>query len=481
MVDSEFIKKIGFKPSREFGEALKVGKHLFSLRTYSLLEIESELRKMLPKPKIEMGESKPFSKAIDVETEDEIENLKSVERNMVGLMKCPVVLRGAIMPDACPAGSAEATIPVGGVIEVDNAIIPAAHSADICCSMRATFFTSEKSPSEILDVAMKSSRFGAGGRAGIDWVDHDVLKENIWDNKFLSGLEAYAYSHLGTCGASNHFLTVGSFRVTGETLFRLLKNGHDDKAEKLAQFLDKTVYCVVTHFGSRGFGAQIYKKGVKEAEKQTNRIAKNIPKACQWIPYDSENGKEYWEALQYSARWTKANHEVIHDSVMKKSKSEVITSFGNEHNFVFRRGNSFFHAKGSTPAQKGEIGIIPMNMRDGILLTIGKGNEEFLSFAPHGAGRNLSRTKMKSRIENESSELENQVDGLDIRWYSGKPDISETAIAYKSADKVIEQIEKYELSEIFGIIKPYGCIMAGEQEQTWKKKKNTNQKQTKAG
>ena len=58
---------------------------------------------------------------------------------MSELLKVPVISQGAVMPDACPAGMHEATIPVGGAIAVENAIIPSAHSADVCCSMFASF------------------------------------------------------------------------------------------------------------------------------------------------------------------------------------------------------------------------------------------------------------------------------------------------------------------------------------------------------
>ncbi|MDT9702579.1 hypothetical protein, partial [Streptomyces sp. P17] len=72
------------------------------------------------------------------------------------LMRTPTIVRGAVMPDACPSGSAPGTIPVGGVVATRDAIHPGFHSADICCSMAVSFFEDDMNPSALLDIAMKA-------------------------------------------------------------------------------------------------------------------------------------------------------------------------------------------------------------------------------------------------------------------------------------------------------------------------------------
>jgi len=119
-------------------------------------------------------------------------------------------------------------------------------------------------------------------------------------------------------------------------------------------------------------------------------------------------------------------------------------------------------------------------MAEPILIVLGKDNPDCLSFAPHGAGRNLSRTALKKRFyaETRSNDpkaielaIDNATKGLDIRWYCGKPDLSESPIAYKNADQVKAQIEQFDLAEIVAEIQPLGCIMAGEDEIPWWKRK----------
>src|SRR3546814_2311088 len=83
---------------------------------------------------------------------------------MVELMRVPTIVAGAVLPDACPAGSAPGTIPVGGVAAAKNAIHPGMHSADICCSMAFTNLGSTD-PRQVLDAAMGLTHFGGGGRS----------------------------------------------------------------------------------------------------------------------------------------------------------------------------------------------------------------------------------------------------------------------------------------------------------------------------
>ena len=78
------------------------------------------------------------------------------------VLRTPVALEGVVMPDACPAGSV-GTIPVGGVVAIDDAIVPGMHSADICCSLMATVFDNS-TPAQVMEAAHQSTHFGWGRR-----------------------------------------------------------------------------------------------------------------------------------------------------------------------------------------------------------------------------------------------------------------------------------------------------------------------------
>ena len=357
-----------------------------------------------PEPKVKMREKPaPLAEAIIGETKEEKENVAKVRDKMHQLLKVPVISRGAVMPDACPTGPQPAVIPVGGVIAVENAIIPSAHSADICCSMFATFYEARTDVANELDSLVSSTRFGPGGRHYDDLVSHPVLDEDVWDNPFLSGLRERGVVHIADQGDGNHFAFLGEITVDEALVEKLRKTGYGVLASQLEPPLEasetdcrkmrqpRTLRVLVTHHGSRSVGSHLYKRGQGVALKQTEKAGAHIPNAGAWIDANSDEGRHYWDALQYVSRWTKANHEAIHQRFLDRIGAEKIAAFGNEHNFVWKRGDMFMHGKGATPAWKDSggrplLGLIPLNMAEPILMVLGGNNEEFLSFAPHGAG-----------------------------------------------------------------------------------------------
>ncbi len=417
----------------------------------------------------------PLAEAIEPETPEEATNVMSARGRMLELLHVPIVKRGAIMPDACPAGGGHATIPVGGAIEVENAIIPGAHSADICCSMYASFFDSNHPVGEMMDHLFKTTHFGAGGRPRGQQMSSAVLDEPVWDNRFLSGLQSRARDFMGTQGDGNHFAYIGRIQFTDPQRAALEKAGYTELAEWIVR-REGRFNVLVTHHGSRGLGADVYKRGQIAARKWCDENAKDIPDAAAWLPGDSSEGRDYWDALQYVSRWTRENHVQIHAAFLRRLNQRGLVQIGNEHNFVWKRGDVFLHGKGATPAWTDAdgrplLGLIPLNMAREILLVLGSNNDSYLSFCPHGAGRNLSRSAMLRPYKDADGEIDparirkalaDTTAGLDIRWYNGAPDLSESPLGYKDATKVKAQIARFGLAEVVGEIHPQGCIMAGE-------------------
>src|SRR5690606_11021783 len=206
---------------------------------------------------------------------------------------------------------------------------------------------------------------------------------------------------------------------------------------------------VVTHHGSRSFGARLYKTGMRIAQNFAKDIApKGMDKNLAWIPFETQEGKDYWDALKIVRIWTKVNHYTIYDMVMDNlgmDGIDLLDRFWNEHNFVFKRGNLFYHAKGATPGWTDTYDrtLVPMNMAEPILVTRGTEVENGIGFLPHGAERNMSRTEFNKRYPDPKLP-----EGIDVRSFSGKVDTSELPQAYKNADEVKAQIQKYNLAEV---------------------------------
>ena len=466
-MNTKDLIKAGYRPGPQIDDMLAMIADLNSRGIISRKYIFKLLKREFgdPPPLFAMRE-KPAScsEAIHAENKEEKENLTKVRAKMAELLRAPIISGGALMPDACPTGPARADIPVGGVIAVENAIIPSAHSADICCSMFATFYQPRTTVEAELDALTTSTRFGPGGRHYDDLVHHPVLDEPIWENKFLKSLKERAIIHIADQGDGNHFCFIGELEITDELATQFQNAGHN-----LFPNYRGKIRALITHHGSRSLGSHLYKRGLDAAIKQTAKRADNIPREAAWLDADSPDGQDYWEALQYVSRWTRANHEAIHNRFLDRIGAEAVETIGNEHNFVWKRGTTYYHGKGATPAWKDDqdrplLGLIPLNMAEPILLVLGNDNPEFHSFAPHGAGRNLSRTallKQHRGADHRRHLIEHQARNIDLRWFNGKPDLSETPLAYKNPESIKKQIKQFNLATIVAEIKPLGTIMAG--------------------
>ena len=492
-IDGHDLLRMGWESGPELGDAIKRGNCLIESGMSKEDILSMDEFKNPPQKEVLFPSKNPkdLSIAMEPETKSNSTNYNYVISQMTELMKMPRILRGAVMPDACPSSGDKANITVGGAIVGDNAIFPGAHSADICCSMFISFFTSKKEISEMMDDLQSVTRFGRGCREEKDWVYHSILEEckSYKDNIFLKGNEKEAYAYMADQGDGNHFSYIGQVYVSQKFVDELVKNGYV-LGSHLQRFIGKKVYALVSHHGSRGLGSKVYKRGMKEAEKYCKKICKNVPKSALFLDYNTDIGSEYWDALQHIKRWTYANHQSIHNLFLNKSATYIMGNLWNEHNFVWKRGDHFYHGKGATPAWghfdgKKRFGIIPLNMGREILIVLGNDNEKYLSFAPHGAGRNVSRTTINRNFEiskgvfdkdKVKKSIEEQTKGLDIRWYCGNPDISETPMAYKDPSKVKKEIEKFELAEVISEVKPLGTIMAGDQPKPWENKRKKNKK-----
>jgi tRNA-splicing ligase RtcB len=403
---------------------------------------------------------------IRAEDAHEQDNIEKVAATMRELARTPVVRAAAIMPDACPSGPV-GTIPVGGVV-ASEAIHPGMHSADICCSMAISIFPGVE-PKALLDAVHAVTHFGPGGRPrGAQIKPSEATLSAFQQNPLLEQIISVGIDHFATQGDGNHFAYVGQMKSTGET-------------------------ALVTHHGSRAPGAKLYDRGMKIANKFREQLSPETHRENAWIPADSEEGEMYWSALQTIRQWTKENHYAIHDMTAEKLAAKVSDRFWNEHNFVFRKSDGlFYHGKGATPAfdnwaeDATDLTIIPLNMAEPILIVRGSNAAHGLGFSPHGAGRNFSRTAHMRRLGEEfgadsrglspnniAAVMERETSGLDARFFSGIPDISELPSAYKNAANVRSQIEHYGLAEIVDEVIPYGSIMAGDwqRDAPWRRGK----------
>ena len=455
-VTGDHLKDWGHRPGKQF-PALIERANAMLVEGFNLVHIRDALASEIPPAPVHLplqseGAVTCHENLVPADVDEE-DNLRKVRETMTAVLRTPTVVGGAIMPDACPAGPV-GMIPVGGVVAARNAIHPGMHSADICCSLMMTDL-GDADPAAVLDAAAGVTHFGAGGRRqGNRFTVSLELLDAFRSNPFLDGKRTVrqAQEHMGTQGDGNHFLFVGRSRATGRT-------------------------AMVTHHGSRGPGAALHKAGMETAERFRRQLSPETLKQNAWIPADTPEGEAYWEALQLIRRWTKANHNAIHQATVEVCGAVAGERIWNEHNFVFRRGDIYLHGKGATPAwgdyaaDATGLTLIPLNMAEPVLVVRGRDADRGLGFSPHGAGRNWSRSEHRRRMGAMSPDqlFARETAGLDVRFWAGGIDTSELPSSYKPAAVIARQIEAFDLARIEDRIDPHGCIMAGDLPRFWRK------------
>jgi tRNA-splicing ligase RtcB len=309
----------------------------------------------------------------------------------------PVAVAGALMPDAHLGYG----LPIGGVLATENAVIPYAVGVDIACRMKMTVLdlpvTWLESHRDQLVLALeRETRFGMGSQFGTrsdpDRTpprEHEVLDDD-WDvSPVTRHCKDKARVQLGTSGSGNHFVEFGTFTLAAEHAAGL---GLPAGAH----------LALLSHSGSRGTGAAVCDHYSKVAMSRCDGLPREM-RHLAWLPLDSHEGREYWEAMNLMGRYAAANHAVIHRHIARRLGAEVLIDVENHHNFAWEETHEIdsverrviVHRKGATPAADGVLGIIPGSMASPGFLVRGRGVAASLHSASHGAGRRMSRTKAR--------------------------------------------------------------------------------------
>ncbi len=308
----------------------------------------------------------------------------------------PVSVAGALMPDAHVGYG----LPIGGVLATDNAVIPYAVGVDIACRMKLTVLDLplrdlEQKQDRLARAIEAETRFGVGASFR-DRRAHDVLDADWSVSPITSRNKDRAWSQLGTSGSGNHFVEFGLFTAHGEIATRASLS---PSATGPSQLLPAGTYvALLSHSGSRGTGAAVCDHYSKLAFAQFAGLPNEL-KRLAWLSLDSQEGQEYWAAMELMGRYAAANHACIHRHVAENLGAAVLLDVENHHNFAWKERHVIdgvereviVHRKGATPAGQGVLGIIPGSMASPGFLVSGKGNAASLNSASHGAGRAMSR------------------------------------------------------------------------------------------
>ena len=169
---------------------------------------------------------------------------------------------------------------------------------------------------------------------------------------------------------------------------------------------------------------------------------------------DGESRDGYIHDMKIAQRWASLNRRKIGERICKAMGWTMENVFETIHNYL---GDDNIIRKSAISAKKGERVLIPLNMRDGSIIGVGKGNEDWNNSAPHGAGRLMSRAKARESID--LAAYEKSMEGIFTTSVS-KDTIDEAPFAYKSSKKIIEQIA--DTVDVVEVIKPVYNFKASE-------------------
>lgn len=324
-------------------------------------------------------------------------------------------------------------------------IMPDVHSGK-GCTIGTTMTVVDKAVPNIVGVDIGCGMLTINiGKNPIDFEKLDAAAHyipsgmNVWEGRKerfdLEALRCYRElkrtkwleRSLGTLGGGNHFIEV-------------------DEA------VDGTKYLII-HTGSRNLGkqvAEIYQqlavdlnKGKETYFQQREEIIRTYKEQGRRNDIQAALGKD----VEICQRFAKRNREMIAEILMDKAGLAGTDAFHTIHNYIDT--DEMILRKGAIAAHEGEKVLIPINMRDGSVLAIGKGNAEWNYSAPHGAGRVMSRTKAKNSLNME--EYKETMAGVYTTSVS-EATLDEAPMAYKRLEDIIDVIQ--ESVEVIDVMKP---------------------------
>ena len=330
-----------------------------------------------------------------------------------------------IMPDCHPGKVG----PIGLTMTVTDKIIPQLMGVDIGCGMLVCKFKAKSVEFAKLDRVIRDC---VPSGFGIRKVPHNkALFEVISDLRCLRSVNGdKALKSLGTLGGGNHFIEVDK--------------GDDG-------------YYLIIHSGSRHLGFDVADYYTETARRRLMNMGRDVPYETAYV--EGPLMDDYLHDVEIATRYASLNREIILQEILKGMKWKEIERYESVHNYIGTLPDgSHILRKGAASACEGEMVIIPINMRDGVILGVGKGNPEWNFSAPHGSGRVLRRDEVKNHYT--VSAFKDDMKGI----YSssiGTGTLDEAPVAYRGIDEILDAIS--DSVEVREIVKPVYNFKAGKE------------------
>lgn len=341
-----------------------------------------------------------------------------------------------IMPDTHSGSSSV----IGTTMTIKDQVVPNLVGVDIGCGLNVT-------------------KFRKGVKLNFDKLDR-IIRNRIPSGHHshskplysfpLENIQApihrrWALRSLGTLGGGNHFIEVNE---GSDGFYLVIHSGSRVLGKEIAEYHQEIAYQKLTKM------RQDLKQQAKAANDLDEKADLNRQREEIKIPYDlsyvsNQDLENYLSDMQIAQQYAVFNRQSMAQTILKAMKWEkqVIESFDSPHNYIDLK--HMILRKGADSARKNEKMIVPLNMKDGSIIGVGKGNDEWNQSGPHGAGRTMSRSQARASIR-----LENYQHMMRHVWTTSvsKKTLDEAPKAYKSKKQILTDL--HETMEVKEIIRP---------------------------
>lgn len=365
-----------------------------------------------------------------------------------------------LMPDV----HAGAGCTIGTTMTIGDKIVPNLVGVDIGCGMETLMIHKDSDTARNFNPAQLDTIIRKNIPSGFDIrkKPHAYVDDIEWDHIKGQYTKSRAKLSLGTLGGGNHFIEAD--RDEEGNLYIVVHSGSRHAGLEIADYYQEMAWDQLN--GKTRADLQVIIDELKAAGRQSEieeklsevkaQIKTTIPKDLAYVSgylFD-----DYINDMRIMQNFAMLNRKAMINTIsigLHVKQDEIVDQFTTIHNYIDTE--NMILRKGAVSAQKGEKLLIPINMRDGSLICIGKGNEDWNCSAPHGAGRVMSRMKAKKELSLE--EFKAEMSGIYSTTVT-KETLDEAPMAYKTMDDIVANIDP--TADIVNIIKPVFNFKAAE-------------------
>lgn len=391
------------------------------------------------------GEAKVYTDVVDNESISQV----------INLLNQPYVegSRVRMMPDI----HAGAGCTIGTTMTIQDKICPNLVGVDIGCGMETIRIKEKHIELQSLDKLIRNEiPSGFAIRNKPHRYNEQIDLDSLYCAKHIK-LDRARLS-VGTLGGGNHFIEAN--KDDDGNIYIVVHSGSRHLGLEIANYYQEAGYKALTSFNKAEIDAVIAQLKSDGRQSEIQKVLKgmkkhtSIPKLLAYV--EGELLDQYLHDMKIAQEFAMYNRKAMIDVIVKGLGLHITEQFTTIHNYIDIENKIL--RKGAVSAQDGEVLLIPINMRDGSLVCVGKGNEDWNCSAPHGAGRLMSRSAAKETFT--VSEFKKQMEGIYTTSVS-RSTLDECPMAYKRIEDIVDNISP--TVDIKAIIKPIYNFKAGEE------------------